>query len=110
MTAEAIDWAAAMTATQQSAEKAAALTERTIGGVAELLQQQSRHSSALSDATKRMATMEAQLGSLIEQERATRATITYHSRSPVLRANLAPLLALSAAVGALVASVVSLLS
>jgi hypothetical protein len=55
-----MDWAA-MTAVCRIAEKAATLSERTVGGVAEMLQRQHRHSSDLSGVTKVLAVMDARL-------------------------------------------------
>lgn len=108
MTTEAMDWEAAMKAARQSAEKAATLGERTVGGVAEMLHRQSRHSSGLAAATQMLAQIDARLSSLIEESRATRNALVQLSRRPQPpRPRLWPSLALSGALAALVASVVS---
>lgn len=107
MTTEAMDWEAAMRAARQSAEKAATLGERTVGGVAEMLHHQSRHSSDLAAATKTLAQIDARLSSLIEESRATRSALVQLSRAQPPRPRLLPSLALSVALAALVASVVS---
>lgn len=108
MTTEVMDWEAAMKATRLSAEKAATLAERTVGGVAEMLHRQSRHSSDLAATTKTLAQIDASLSSLIEESRATRSALVELSRSPsASRPRLWPSLALSVALAALVASVVS---
>ena len=107
MTTEAMDWEAAMTVARRSAEKAATLGERTIGGVAEMLYRQSRHSSDLAAARKTLAQIDARLSSLIEESRATRSALAQLSRSQSPRPRLRPSLALTVALAALVASVVS---
>lgn len=64
MTTETMDWAAAMTAACKSAEKAATLSERTVGGVAEMLRRQVRHSSDLTATMKKPTEMDARLSPL----------------------------------------------
>lgn len=75
MTTETMDWEAAMKAARQSAEKAATLGERTMGGVAEVLHRHSRHCLELAAATKALAQTDACLSSLIEESRATRSAL-----------------------------------
>ena len=110
MTTEAMDWEAAMTAARRGAEKAATLGERSVGGVAEVLHRQSRHSSDLAAAIKALAQIDARLSSLTEESRATRQALAQLSRSQPPCPRLWPSLALSVALAALVASVVSSLS
>lgn len=111
MTTEAMDWEAAMTTARRSAEKAATLGERTVGGVAEMLHGQRRHSSDLAAALRTLEQIDARLSSLIEESRATRSAVVQLSRRPPApRPRLWPSLALSVALAALVASVVSSLS
>jgi hypothetical protein len=70
-----MDWEAAMTAARRSAEKAATLGERSVGGVAEMLHRQNRHSSDLAAATKTLAHNDARLSLLIEDGREIRSAI-----------------------------------
>ena len=80
--------------------------ERSVGGVAEMLHRQSRHSSDLAAATKALAQIDARLSSLIEESRATRSALAQLSRSQPPRPRLWPSLALSVVLAALVASAV----
>lgn len=108
MKTEAMDWEAAMTAARRSAEKVATLGERTVGGVAEMLHRQSRHSSDLAATTKMLEQIDARLSSLIEESRATRTALV--QLSPTQPPRPRPSLALSVALVALLASVVCLWS
>lgn len=49
---ETIDWEAAMANAERSAKAAARSAERTVGGVAQVLEEQRRHSSALTEIRK----------------------------------------------------------
>jgi hypothetical protein len=108
MTTEGMDWEAAMKTARRSAEKAATLGERTVGGVAEMLHRQNRLSADLAAATKTLAQIDARLSSLIEESRTTRGALAHLSRSQAPRSRQWPSLALSVPLAVLIASVVSL--
>ena len=60
MSSSPIDWEQAMTDTEASARAAARLSERTVGGVAQVIETQDRHSRRLDEIAKTLRQMSAQ--------------------------------------------------
>ncbi len=74
MTGEPMDWEAAMRDTRSSAERAARHSERTLGGVAEVMARQAETGARISEMTKRLDSLQRQLSLLIEERKESPAT------------------------------------
>ncbi|WP_229582882.1 hypothetical protein [Paracoccus sp. S-4012] len=84
MATNPMDWEAAMTATRTSAEKAALYADRTVGGVAQMLDQQRRLSSLMADLTKAQTKAESRLSELLERTRTVQAARRFANPSRLL--------------------------